>query len=356
MTDPQHPGWAICGRRARREHEDTSGNGSGPETERLGRPRRRPISRSRTDPGMEHLDRLVRHGSGAARSRRRSSSTRSRPGRSCRSPQILAAAGTCGGAGRRSCSTRRADRWIWDPVSGSETNEQARFGRGPLRPAGAGDPGTGRGGSAQEGHDAAQPRTPAGDLPEPGGPGAGHVGHPVGSGQARAQLSGPLAVGADAAQALEHVLAEAGAGILWQGHDGSLAARALLLADGSTIRVSTGTNPWATPEPGSPAADVDRRRRPPRRRSAHPGRVGVPGGPHRRPAGGGGRPRRTVVGVAGPAGHPRPAHPRDHRTRGRPTARRRGRRPGVGRRAGLGRCAPGRRAGQGDRRRVGARG
>ena len=40
--------------------------------------------------------------------------------------------------------------------------------------------------------------------------------------------------------------------MLWQGPDGSLSGRALLLADGSTIRVSTGDNPWATPEPDRP--------------------------------------------------------------------------------------------------------
>jgi hypothetical protein len=40
--------------------------------------------------------------------------------------------------------------------------------------------------------------------------------------------------------------------VLWQGADGSLSGRALLLADGSSIRVSTGDNPWATPEPDRP--------------------------------------------------------------------------------------------------------
>ncbi|WP_336392108.1 toxin glutamine deamidase domain-containing protein [Klenkia terrae] len=148
---------------------------------------------------------------------------------------------------------RRAQRPV-DLGPGERQRDERASGvrRGPVRPDGTGDPRGGGSSSPQEGHDAAHPRTPAGDLPEPGGPGAGHVGHPLGPGQPRAHLNGPLAVGADTASALDHVLAESGAQVLWQGADGSLSGRALLLADGSSIRVSTGDNPWATPEPDRP--------------------------------------------------------------------------------------------------------
>ena len=157
-----------------------------------------------------------------------------------------------GGRGAGSGLVQRAERDL-DLRPEESLGDRAPGGRGPVRPAATGDPGTGRSGGPQEGDDAAHPETSPGDLPQPGRPGTGHVGHRGGPGAPpAAQLTGPLAVGADTASALRHVLAESSTWVLWAGYDGSLAGQAILLADGSSIRVSTGDNPWATPEPDRP--------------------------------------------------------------------------------------------------------
>ncbi|SDO97883.1 Papain fold toxin 1, glutamine deamidase [Klenkia soli] len=158
-----------------------------------------------------------------------------------------------GGRGTGDDPVRRPE-WHLDLGPDERQRDRAPGGRGPVRPAGAGDPGgSGRTGPA-EGDDAAHPGTTPGDVPQPGRPRARHVGDPGRPAEAPrpARLNGPLAVGADAALALEHVLAESRADVLWEGLEGTLPGRVLLLADGSTVRVSTGPNPWARTDPDRP--------------------------------------------------------------------------------------------------------
>ncbi|WP_133379011.1 YwqJ-related putative deaminase [Klenkia marina] len=158
-----------------------------------------------------------------------------------------------GGRGAGDDLVRRTEPHL-DLGPGERERDRAPGGRGPVRAAGAGHAGAGGGTGPVEGDDAAEPGTPAGDVPQPGGPGAGHVGDLGGPGEVAQPpaLTGPLAVGADGGAAWQHVLAEADPAVLWEGADGVLPGQVLLLADGSSVRVNTGLNPWARTDPDRP--------------------------------------------------------------------------------------------------------
>ena len=65
------------------------------------------------------------------------------------------------------------------------------------------------------------------------------------------ELTGPLAVGADADEALAHVLTETAAQVVARGAE-DLPLHTLLLADGSTVDLTTGVNPWARTDDDRP--------------------------------------------------------------------------------------------------------
>lgn len=134
MTDPNHPGWALWEAR-RREHRARRERLL-LRNEKAGLAPPPPYKPLPADPGQEHLDLLVRHEAEdleRAKVFEYAVVTWTKLG----TTQILARRNVRGGW-ETVLFDVPSGRWIWDPVSGSETNVQAVFDEDPyiqLEPA-----------------------------------------------------------------------------------------------------------------------------------------------------------------------------------------------------------------------------